>query len=173
MDYTIADERKFRELAYKWAMAWDKKDKDAFISIATSRIIADYTDYPAVGVVKHCPPDDFVNFAFREDRLGDPRCKLSPRGNSLFLLMYLEVQTQHFLGSVAFTRVNDTEAIGNWQVRARHVRKFPDGKTAEWDSSAYLELCYVLTGGEWKIGGLRPHTVLATTGSHQEVIGQF
>ncbi|KAJ5046967.1 hypothetical protein NUH16_011130, partial [Penicillium rubens] len=73
MDYTIADERKFRELAYKWAMAWDKKDKDAFISIATSRIIADYTDYPAVGVVKHCPPDDFVNFAFREDRLGDPR----------------------------------------------------------------------------------------------------
>ncbi|KAJ5277489.1 hypothetical protein N7534_008332 [Penicillium rubens] len=156
MDYTIADERKFRELAYKWAMAWDKKDKDAFISIATSRIIADYTDYPAVGVVKHCPPDDFVNFAFREDRLGDPR-----------------LQTQHFLGSVAFTRVNDTEAIGNWQVRARHVRKFPDGKTAEWDSSAYIELCYVLTGGEWKLGGLRPHTVLATTGSHQEVIGQF
>jgi len=53
------------------------------------------------------------------------------------------------------------------------VRAFPDGKTAEWDSSAYLEFRYVKVDGIWKIGGLRPHDVVAVTGRPQDVIGRF
>jgi hypothetical protein len=83
------------------------------------------------------------------------------------------VQTQHLLGAAAFKKLSDTEATGDWQARARHVRHFPDGRTAEWDSSAYVEIRYVMINGVWKIGGLRPHSVIATTGHPQDVIGHF
>jgi hypothetical protein len=72
-----------------------------------------------------------------------------------------------------FTRVSETEIKGNWQVYARHVRKLSDGKEAEWNSSSFAEFLYVLEDGDWKLGSLRPHTVVCATGRHNDVVGQF
>ena len=83
------------------------------------------------------------------------------------------VQTQHLLGAAVFTRRSETEAKGDWQVRARHVRVFDNGETREWDSSGFVEFTYVKVEGEWKLGGVRPHTVVAATGKPEDVIGQF
>jgi scytalone dehydratase len=82
------------------------------------------------------------------------------------------VHTQHFLGSSLFTHISKTKAKGDWQVRARHVREV-NGEERQWDSSAYVEFTYELINENWKISGLRPHTVVATTGRPEEVIGLF
>lgn len=82
------------------------------------------------------------------------------------------VETQHLLGAVLFTRTNATVAKGDWQVRARHVRDFHNGTVNVWDSSAFVEFSYEKMD-TWKIGGIRPHTVVATTGRPEKVIGSF
>nr|XP_036581273.1 scytalone dehydratase [Colletotrichum truncatum]KAF6789541.1 scytalone dehydratase [Colletotrichum truncatum] len=156
LDYTVADERAFRLLSFKWTLAWDKKDIDTWLSITGPTIVADYTDYPAVGILKQGSPEELFKSSFSRPNLGHP-----------------QLETQHFLGAVVFTRVNDNEVRGDWQVRARHVRRLSDGQSREWDSSAYCEFLYVKINEEWKLGGLRPHTVVATTGHPEEVIGDF
>ena len=83
------------------------------------------------------------------------------------------VQTQHLLGAAVFTQISETEARGDWQVRARHVRVFDNSETREWDSSGFVEFTYMKLEGEWKLGGVRPHTVVAATGRPEDVIGQF
>lgn len=90
-----------------------------------------------------------------------------------YLTISILVQTQHLLGLGVFTRVGETEARGDWQVRARHVRVVDNGATYEWDSSSFVEFTYLKVEGEWKLGGIRPHTVVANTGKPEEVIGQF
>lgn len=97
---------------------------------------------------------------------------ISGSENSPVLKLCL-VQTQHLLGASFFKPVSDGEATGNWQIRARHVRTFSDGKTADWDASSFAEYRYVRINGEWKIGGWRPHTVVAATGRHEDVVGRF
>jgi len=83
------------------------------------------------------------------------------------------VQTQHLFGAAVFALISETEARGDWQVRARHVRVFDNSETREWDSSGFVEFTYVKVEGEWKLGGVRPHTVVAETGHADEVIGRF
>jgi hypothetical protein len=83
------------------------------------------------------------------------------------------VKTQHLLGSAVFTRIHETEGRGNWQVRARHIRQLSNGGAPEWDSSAFVEFIYLKIDGKWKLGGLRPHTVVATSGHPAAVVGQF
>ncbi|EXK38422.1 hypothetical protein FOMG_08816 [Fusarium oxysporum f. sp. melonis 26406] len=128
LEYSISDERKFRDLSYRWTHAWDQKDKATWLAITAPEVIANYTDYPAC--------------------------------------------TQHFLGSSLFTHISKSEAKGDWQVRARHVREV-NGEERQWDSSAYVEFTYSLIDEDWKISGLRPHTVVATTGRPEDVIGLF
>ena len=83
------------------------------------------------------------------------------------------VQTQHLLGDVLFTRTNATVAKGDWQVRARHVRDFHNGTVNVWDSSAFVEFSYEGMNDTWKISGIRPHTVVATTGRPEQVVDSF
>ncbi|KAI1070556.1 hypothetical protein LB507_006658 [Fusarium sp. FIESC RH6] len=156
MDLTYNDEQNFRELTFKWSIAWDKKDMSTFLAITTPEFLGDYSDLPAVGKVFKTSPEGFVKNSFRNEGLGDPR-----------------LQTQHLLGLGVFTRVGEIEARGDWQVRARHVRVLDNGATYEWDSSSFVEFTYLKVEGEWKLGGIRPHTVVANTGKPEEVIGQF
>ncbi|PCD31382.1 hypothetical protein AU210_011037 [Fusarium oxysporum f. sp. radicis-cucumerinum] len=139
LEYSISDERKFRDLSYRWTHAWDQKDKATWLAITAPEVIANYTDYPAVGTLTISSP---------------------------------AMHTQHFLGSSLFTHISKSEAKGDWQVRARHVREV-NGEERQWDSSAYVEFTYSLIDGDWKISGLRPHTVVATTGRPEDVIGLF
>ncbi|KAH7174040.1 uncharacterized protein B0J16DRAFT_351266 [Fusarium flagelliforme] len=156
MELNYSDERAFRELTFKWSIAWDTKDMSTFIAIATPQFVGDYSDLPAVGKVFKTSAEGFFKTSFRNEGLGDPR-----------------LQTQHLLGLGVFTRISETEARGDWQVRARHVRVLDNGETYEWDSSSFVEFTYLNVEGEWKLGGIRPHTVVANTGQPNEVIGVF
>lgn len=153
---SFEEEQVFRDLTFKWSTAWDCKDESLFLEIAAPEILIDYRDFPAVNEVRNTKPEDFFKHAFQQTRLGDKRLK-----------------TQHLLGLGVFTRVHENEAKGNWQVRARHLRELPDGKVVEWDSSSFVEFRYVRIDGDWKLGGLRPHTIVAETGSHNDVVGLF
>lgn len=84
----------------------------------------------------------------------------------------MQVQTQHLLGEALFTRVSNTEAKGTFQIRGNHIRKFQDGRVTQWDAGAYQEYTYVKINGEWKIGGWRPHCVVASMGGHEDVLGK-
>ncbi|KAG8352341.1 hypothetical protein FVEN_g9483 [Fusarium venenatum] len=153
--HTWEDEQAFRAISFKWSTAWDMKDRDLFCSITTAEITVDYSDYPAVPLDRlTLTPDNFFAFAFKKTSLGDPN-----------------LQTQHLLGLGIYTYVNDAEAKGNYQVRARHVRRFSNGKDVEWDSSCYVEHVYTKVDGTWKLKGIRPHTVIATTGAPEDVVG--
>ncbi|CRK11175.1 hypothetical protein BN1723_009309 [Verticillium longisporum] len=138
LEYSLADERSFHELSYKWSIAWDRKDKSTWLAITAPQVVADYADYPAVGTVTIASPDDIFTHSFTVTGLGDKR-----------------LGTQHFLGASFFTRTNATE------------------HAAQWDSSAFVEFLYVVVDGHWKIGGIRPHTVVATTGRPEDIIGSF
>ncbi|KAL5614053.1 hypothetical protein FOVSG1_003116 [Fusarium oxysporum f. sp. vasinfectum] len=155
LEYSISDERKFRDLSYRWTHAWDQKDKATWLAITAPEVIANYTDYPAVGTLTISSPASIFDHSFDDRGLGDRR-----------------LHTQHFLGSSLFTHISKSEAKGDWQVRARHVREV-NGEERQWDSSAYVEFTYSLIDGDWKISGLRPHTVVATTGRPEDVIGLF
>ncbi|KAH8748000.1 hypothetical protein F5883DRAFT_509502 [Diaporthe sp. PMI_573] len=150
------DVQKFHELTFEWSVAYDTKDFSILSEITAPEIVIDYRDFPVVKAVRHCTPQEFFNHSFGQEHLGDKR-----------------LHTQHFLGASNFKPVSDEAATGNWQIRARHVRTFADGKTAEWDSSLYTEYRYVKINGEWKIGGWKPHTIVAETGRHDEVVGRF
>ncbi|KAL6922492.1 hypothetical protein FSHL1_006452 [Fusarium sambucinum] len=153
--HTWEDEQAFRTISFKWATAWDTKDRDLFLSITTAEITVDYSDYPAVPLDRlTLTPDDFFAFAFKKASLGDPN-----------------LQTQHLLGLGIYTYVNDAEVKSNHQVRARHVRRLSNGKDIEWDSSCYVEHVYTKVDGLWKLKAIRPHTVIATTGAPGDVIG--
>ncbi|GAB7364404.1 hypothetical protein MBLNU230_g4947t1 [Neophaeotheca triangularis] len=154
--YSLADERAFRGLTYKWTIAWDRKDLATWLSITAPQVVADYSDYPAVGTFITASPGQIFNGSFTVTGLGDER-----------------LGTQHLLGASLFTRTNSTQAKGDWQVRARHVRTLANGTEAQWDSSSSVEFLYQIVEGAWKIGGIRPHTVTATTGRPEDVIGQF
>ncbi|KAG8630910.1 hypothetical protein KVT40_000050 [Elsinoe batatas] len=156
LDYSIQDERKFGELSFKWTQAWDLKDRNTFLAITGPQVVANYSDYPAVGTSTVATPEAIFDRSFMVTALGDPR-----------------LQTQHLLGSAIFTRTNQTEAKGQWQTRARHVRVLGNGTEAQWESSVYTEFTYSIVGGEWKLTGLRPYNVVATTGRPEDVIGQF
>ncbi|KAH7201483.1 hypothetical protein DER44DRAFT_670682 [Fusarium oxysporum] len=151
LEYSISDERKFRDLSYRWTHAWDQKILDAsyasatWLAITAPEVIANYTDYPAVGTLTISSPASIFDHSFDDRGLGDKRCKLAAL---------------------------KSEAKGDWQVRARHVREV-NGEERQWDSSAYVEFTYSLIDGDWKISGLRPHTVVATTGRPEDVIGLF
>jgi hypothetical protein len=95
-EFIRTHEPAFRELAYKWAMSWDRKvcvwshnvssstliipvkDGQLFSEVAAPRVIADYTAYPAVGIFNHFTPEEYFKYSFAQERLGDPRCKYSP-----------------------------------------------------------------------------------------------
>ncbi|KAF2849961.1 hypothetical protein T440DRAFT_518818 [Plenodomus tracheiphilus IPT5] len=151
-----ADESKFRELSYKWSVSWDTRDLGVLLEIAAPQLTGDYRDFPAVNAVIICSPTEFFNYA------------MSPKG-----IGGKGMRTQHLLGASMFTRTSPTEAKGNWQVRPWHTRTFKDGRKAEWDSSSFLEFTYVKIDGEWKIGGWRPHTVLASVGTHEDIAGDY
>jgi hypothetical protein len=68
--------------------------------------------------------------------------------------------------------VSETEATGNFQIRANHVRRFKDGRLTQWDASAYQEYTYVKVKDTWKLGGWRPHRVVAVIGNHEDVLGK-
>ncbi|KZL63865.1 scytalone dehydratase, partial [Colletotrichum incanum] len=70
---TWADEQAFRKLSFKWSIAWDRKDISTWLEIATPEIIADYTDYPAVGVLRQGDSEEFFKSSFSNTGLGDPR----------------------------------------------------------------------------------------------------
>ncbi|OAG14741.1 hypothetical protein CC77DRAFT_1025632 [Alternaria alternata] len=153
---SFEDERSFRELSFRWSIAWDKKDLPTFLTITAPEIVADYSDFPAVGTVRKCPPKQFFESAFRTEGLGHP-----------------DLKTQHLLGGSMFTRTSTSEAKGIWQVRAWHVREFSDGHVGEWDNSSFLEFTYVkIESGEWKVKGWRPHGGLAMIGNHDDVFGK-
>jgi hypothetical protein len=80
LSLTYEDERAFREIAFTWSTAWDKKDLQTFLSIAAPEFTPDYSDFAAVGTKPQaCPPEQFFNGAFRKEGLGHPDCKfLSP-----------------------------------------------------------------------------------------------
>ncbi|KAL6703595.1 hypothetical protein ACN47E_009540 [Coniothyrium glycines] len=154
--YTFEDEQSFRELTYKWSIAWDTKDLSTFLSITAPEITVDYRDFPAVKILRRCAPGDFFKSSFNADNLGHP-----------------DLHIQHLLGAAMFERVSDDEATGSWQVRARHVRQKDNGEVADWDSSNITEFRYTRVNGEWKLSGLRPHTVVAAIGKPEDVIGKF
>ncbi|KAH8724904.1 hypothetical protein GQ44DRAFT_827028 [Phaeosphaeriaceae sp. PMI808] len=153
---SFEDERQFREIAFKWTIAWDTKDLSAFVAISAPEIVADYREYLAtVGEIRTKPEIVFKSL-FGPETLGNPNMK-----------------TQHLLGAQIFTRISETEAKGNWQARANHVRTFKNGRVAIWDSSAIVELTYVKIDGQWKLGGWRPHTQLSEIGAVTDVMGKF
>ncbi|KAH7371298.1 hypothetical protein BKA66DRAFT_470091 [Pyrenochaeta sp. MPI-SDFR-AT-0127] len=156
MDLSAEDERKFCEITFKWALAWDSKSPEIFAAISAPLIVADYSAFPAVGTIKELSPQEFFEYAFTQDRLGDMR-----------------MQTQHLLGSSVFEVVNEHESKGTWQVRAFHVRTFSNGTQAVWDSSSLLDITYVKLNEEWKFGGLRPHSITSAFGQAGDVVGNF
>lgn len=83
------------------------------------------------------------------------------------------VKTQHLLGAAMFTRIDESRASGDWQIRANHVKKHKDGRLSIWDSSAYVELTYVIVDGEWKLYAWKPHSVSSEIGSHEETIAKL
>lgn len=82
------------------------------------------------------------------------------------------VKTQHLLGASTFTRVDESTATGDWQVRANHIKTLQDGSISVWENSAYSELTYIQIEGEWKLHAWRPHTVTSEIGSFAETIGK-
>ncbi|KAF3344709.1 hypothetical protein EV126DRAFT_508279 [Verticillium dahliae] len=129
LEYSLADERSFRELSYKWSIAWDRKDKSTWLAITAPQVVADYADYPAVGTVTIASPDDIFTHSFTVTGLGDKR-----------------LGSQHFLGASFFTRTNATEIKGDWQVRARHVRTLSNS-TQPSGTLAFSSSFFVATTG--------------------------
>lgn len=91
-DYSVADERAFRALAFQWSVAWDKKvrtslypasvldlrppqNEATLLAACAPQIAADYRDYPAVGTLRHFTAKEFFATFFSESALGDPRCE--------------------------------------------------------------------------------------------------
>ncbi|KAH7071145.1 hypothetical protein BKA63DRAFT_67655 [Paraphoma chrysanthemicola] len=151
---SFEDERTFRDISFKWSVAWDKKDISTFLAIAAPEIVADYTELLADGTLTRAEPEAWFKRAFQHDQIGHP-----------------DLKTQHLLGACMFTRISDTEARGDWQARAFHRRKYKDGHEAQWDVSSFVEHTYLKVDGVWKFGGWRPHTISATVGNFDDVIG--
>jgi hypothetical protein len=75
LSLTYEDERAMREIAFKWSIAWDKKDLQTFLSIAASEFTPDYSDFAAVNTKPQaCAPEQFFTGAFRREGLGHPDC---------------------------------------------------------------------------------------------------
>ncbi|KXS12439.1 hypothetical protein M427DRAFT_80007, partial [Gonapodya prolifera JEL478] len=70
----------------------------------------------------------------------------------------------------SFTRTGESEAKGDWQIRACHEKKMKDGTVSVWDSMAHVEHTYVKAGNQWKLQRWRPHTFLGDIGSWAETI---
>ncbi|KAG8165916.1 hypothetical protein KVR01_004468 [Diaporthe batatas] len=153
---SFEDVQKFHELTFKWSVAYDTKSLPTLIAITAPQIVVDFRDFPAINAVRQCTPKEFFSDNFSDETLGDRR-----------------LQTQHLLGASVFKLISHDEATGNWQIRARHVRTFANGETADWDASSLMEYRYVKINGEWKISGWRPHTVMAATGRLEDVVGRF
>ena len=63
---------------------------------------------------------------------------------------------------------------GNWQAQASHRRKFADGEIRTWNGFSYVRHYYSRNAaGEWKLGGIQPHTVLMQDGHPGLVLGIF
>ncbi|XP_014550099.1 hypothetical protein COCVIDRAFT_32062 [Bipolaris victoriae FI3] len=150
------DEQRLREVTFTWTKAWDTKDLAAFLSIAAPKVIADYTELFSGGHVVQTDPETLFKGLFNEFSLGHPNLK-----------------TQHLLGAARFTRIDGSKAIGEWQVRANHVKKHQDGQLSIWDSSAYAKLTYVIVNGEWKLHAWKPHSVSCEIGSYKETIAKL
>ena len=69
------------------------------------------------------------------------------------------VHTQHFLGGSKFVKVSDTEAYGDFQLRAAHQRYTgPDKQTVEakGHGHAVIRHHYKLADDGWKLIGYKP-----------------
>lgn len=164
------------------------KDRALFLSIAAPSVNADYTAFPAVNWRRELKAEEYFDTAFKEENLGNKNCMhlfLSlfalptpvqttpppPYVSPVLWLTHIAVQTHHLLGASSFSHTSATQLTGNWQTYARHVRRFADRRVKEWNSSNVTEFTYVNINGEWKLAGVRPHTVVCVTGEHGDVVG--
>lgn len=61
------------ELTSRWGIAWDRKDESTWLAITGPTVIADYTDYPAVGTLRVASPGELFQGSFSVTQLGDKR----------------------------------------------------------------------------------------------------
>ncbi|KPM46521.1 hypothetical protein AK830_g45 [Neonectria ditissima] len=122
LDFTYSEERAFREITFQWAIAWDKKEPAVLESIAAPEIIVDLRALVPGATVETMTGKALAERTFAAYHLGDPQLK-----------------TQHMLGMVAFKRITEFEATGDWQCRTLHTRNLDDGTANEWDSCGYME----------------------------------
>ncbi|TKX22012.1 scytalone dehydratase-2 [Elsinoe australis] len=153
---TFEDDQAFRQLSYSWATSYDTKNWDLLSSICTKEVQTLYSALDARLGDKTVPKEDYISSFSSDASLGDKR-----------------VRTQHLLGAVHFEKTGSDEAVGHWQIQAAHYRTLADGSVKEWISASYVDHIYERVGGQWKFGGLRPHTKLWERGHVLDVIGQF